>query len=493
MATYSALAQYLFDEAASGTTPSTVVDSVGSADLSITYNSNGAWTSIAAGNGFDFTAAALSATGAIIRSAGGVLSGLQSQTEASVTLVIDFDSIGAGGCRGFHFGSTAGAGYFHLTFNDQYSCVFGWADEDDAGNPQYNTAAYSDVNLTASGVKIFHVVVDTTQAVADDRVKIYMDGSLLTFLDTNIEQNTAIPTISSSHYLTVGNDGNNSNGFDGRIYYFELGSGQLTGSQISNSITALLSDNDTGAYTSADTTAPVLSSPTGAATGTTTADIGVTTDEGNGTLYAVVTTSATAPSAAQIKAGQAHTGTAAAYADNQLISTVGTKSFSATGLSASTTYYAHFVHSDDAANDSTVSSSAGFTTSVADTTPPTFSTPPDIQPAANGGTGTAVIDETGDVFMVVVANNDSPPSSAQVVAGQNAAGSSALAAGSNTEITSANIGFTGLSAYTPYDAYFVARDSAGNLQADPTKVDFTTASSSTGGGALLAGFSRVIA
>jgi hypothetical protein len=36
-----------------------------------------------------------------------------------------------------------------------------------------------------------------------------------------------------------------------------------------------------------DVTAPVLSAPTGAATGTTTANVGATTDEANGTLYAI--------------------------------------------------------------------------------------------------------------------------------------------------------------------------------------------------------------
>lgn len=41
----------------------------------------------------------------------------------------------------------------------------------------------------------------------------------------------------------------------------------------------------------ADSTAPTLSSPTGTATGETTATLGITTDEANGTLYAVVTTS----------------------------------------------------------------------------------------------------------------------------------------------------------------------------------------------------------
>lgn len=52
-----------------------------------------------------------------------------------------------------------------------------------------------------------------------------------------------------------------------------------------------------------DTTAPVLTSPVGTQTGQTTADISVSTDEGEGTLYWVVSTSATPPSVAQLQAG----------------------------------------------------------------------------------------------------------------------------------------------------------------------------------------------
>lgn len=102
-----------------------------------------------------------------------------------------------------------------------------------------------------------------------------------------------------------------------------------------------------------------LTSPTAAATGTTTANLGVTTDQPSGTLYAVVTTSATKPTPDQIKAGQDHTGAAATWSGNQAVTSTGVKSFSATGLTASTTYWAHFVH--ETAGTSNIES-ATFTT-----------------------------------------------------------------------------------------------------------------------------------
>ncbi len=127
------------------------------------------------------------------------------------------------------------------------------------------------------------------------------------------------------------------------------------------------------AASATDTTAPILSAPTGSATSDTTANGGVSTDEGNGTLYAVVTTSSTAPSVAQIQAGQDHTGSAASYATSQAVSAAGVQNVSATGLSPSTTYYWHYQQQDAAGNDSTVVSSESFTTPAAsDTTPDAF-------------------------------------------------------------------------------------------------------------------------
>lgn len=105
-----------------------------------------------------------------------------------------------------------------------------------------------------------------------------------------------------------------------------------------------------------DATAPTLSSATATATGATTADLSVDTDEGNGTLYWVVTTSATGPSAAQVKAGQDHTGVAATDSGSQAVSGTGTQNVSggATGLTGGTTYYAHYMHEDSSANQSSV-------------------------------------------------------------------------------------------------------------------------------------------
>jgi len=102
-----------------------------------------------------------------------------------------------------------------------------------------------------------------------------------------------------------------------------------------------------------DTTAPILSSPTGTKTGSTTASGTVSTDEGNGTLYYLATVNAS-ETAATIAAGS-----------SQAVSGTGSQAVTFTGLTPSTTYYAHYVHDDAATNRSNVVSSTSFTTDAA--------------------------------------------------------------------------------------------------------------------------------
>ena len=112
-----------------------------------------------------------------------------------------------------------------------------------------------------------------------------------------------------------------------------------------------------------------------------------------------------------------------------------------------------------------------------DSTAPTFSVAPAVGSITDtGGTVTATIDETGDIYYVVVADGATAPTPAEVIAGQESGGGSPLASGNATNITSINDAFTGLSASSAYDLYIVARDDEGtpNVQASVTKVDFTT-------------------
>lgn len=114
-----------------------------------------------------------------------------------------------------------------------------------------------------------------------------------------------------------------------------------------------------------------------------------------------------------------------------------------------------------------------------DVDPPTFT----VAPAASAigqtsATITATINETGSIFWVAVPQGDATPSVAQVIAGQNAAGSAPIDAGSAVGTTSLSEVASGFTAATAYKFCVVAQDdeTTPNVQAAVTVVNFTTAS-----------------
>lgn len=139
---------------------------------------------------------------------------------------------------------------------------------------------------------------------------------------------------------------------------------------------------DIAVAASTDVTPPILSLPTGAATGDTTASGTVTTDEANGTLFYLIDSSITA-SLAAIKAGA-----------SQVVTTTGVQNVSSTGLTPSTGYYLHYVHTDAASNDSNVVHSTLFTTAATpDITAPVLSSPTGVTTGPNTASGSVVTDE----------------------------------------------------------------------------------------------------
>lgn len=114
-----------------------------------------------------------------------------------------------------------------------------------------------------------------------------------------------------------------------------------------------------------DDLAPVLSAPTGVKTGTTTGTIGVTTDTDEGTIYFVLVITNSAPSKAQIKAGQNAAGTTASKAATISPNTTGVKTVGVTGLTQNTQYYMFCMHEDATGNQSNVPASINFTTDAA--------------------------------------------------------------------------------------------------------------------------------
>jgi hypothetical protein len=113
----------------------------------------------------------------------------------------------------------------------------------------------------------------------------------------------------------------------------------------------------------APTFAPTLTSPVDTADGTDAMTGSVSTNVESGTLYWSISTSATPPTAAQVKLGQTHTGAAASASGSQSVTVPGSQAISDSGLTPATTYYTHYMH-ESSSGQSSVSSADGFTTAV---------------------------------------------------------------------------------------------------------------------------------
>ncbi|MCG7931957.1 MAG: cadherin repeat domain-containing protein [Candidatus Thiodiazotropha lotti] len=113
---------------------------------------------------------------------------------------------------------------------------------------------------------------------------------------------------------------------------------------------------------------PGLSSPTMAATGQNTADIGVNTNVGNGPWHWFISTSATPPSEADLIAG-----TGSVTFGSQTVTATGVQSDSVAGLTAATDYYCHSLQDNQGVYSDIVTSPVETTDAAgADTTPDQF-------------------------------------------------------------------------------------------------------------------------
>ena len=103
--------------------------------------------------------------------------------------------------------------------------------------------------------------------------------------------------------------------------------------------------------------AAILSDATDTASGSNGAVLSVLSDQGNGTVFWYVSTSAAPPASADLAAG-----TGASASGSQPVTMPGTQTISAGGLAPGSQYYSHFLHRNAAGEDSAVASADGFTT-----------------------------------------------------------------------------------------------------------------------------------
>lgn len=206
---------------------------------------------------------------------------------------------------------------------------------------------------------------------------------------------------------------------------------------------------------------PILSDATDDENGQNASTASVTTDTESGTIYAVVTTSATTPSHAQIVAGQDHTGAAAVDSDSAAaVAGAGANTFGFGAQSAGTQYYTHFAQDDTI--DATPVSADGY---ITQSSAPTLSLPTLTATGSSTATGDCESDSDGGQMTGVITTSATTPSSAQILAGQDHTGAAAVAVNTIVGANAVNnFSWTGLSPSTVYYAHYAQ---AGTTPATP--------------------------
>jgi hypothetical protein len=201
-------------------------------------------------------------------------------------------------------------------------------------------------SLTSGALATPSMLVGTTDTVGNVS-KTYLNGVLE---GTGARVSNAVGN--AVHRRFFGYPGWATN--QGKLVWYAMFNKALTGQEVADLYASLGADNAfalVGA-SAPDTLAPTLTTPGYTALSSTTVTGTVSTNENRGTLYCLASPSATATVAA-VKAGSSKAVTAA-----------GAQNINLTGLTASTSYYLHFVHTDAAGNDSAVSTTSQFTTTA---------------------------------------------------------------------------------------------------------------------------------
>ncbi len=233
------IARYWMEEAASGQSPTQLVDDQpGQLNLPITYDTTRP-SYIAPSTGRGWTSDTVSNNGraSVLVDGTKIQTTLDGSTKASLEVVVRIDAVNSNTSRLIHIGDSSESGYFTLSTNPTniFFNLFG------DGTLRGQWGAPWDGTR-----KVFHLVYDSTQATAADRVKLYQDGVLQSKTggtDPPLNETISVPNLK---YFAIGNRELGGRSVDGDITYAAVYDGALSASDISSQATALLANDDSG-------------------------------------------------------------------------------------------------------------------------------------------------------------------------------------------------------------------------------------------------------
>ncbi len=401
------VARWYLDEAASGSSPSSAADS-GPNDYDLTtvnYGSGGtamAWTETSGNRGLVSSSSAGSqrAGRAMNNSGDAVRTALQGVTKFVIELVLNFAAGNPDYSRVININNRLGYGGrlgIYSMADGTLMVAFNGGD-----------APFGKLNVASSGRCVVQAVVDTT--LSSDRLKWYLNGSLAVSSNPfSINETLDLPSDLDLWLMNVQTSGSYISSPVGTLYYAAIYAGTdglFDATRADQHYDTLIADDDVPS--GGDTTPPTISGVTLVATGPTTLQWQVTTNEA-GPAWAVLYPAAkAAPSAAQIKAGLDVDNVAAVDALGPQSFVFGANNLNFTGASPSTAYKASAVQDDEVTptpNTSTVLTSNSATTDASVSPPVTNVTSTEVsgQSVTVEGTYTGGTPTSGLIFIPAAA------------------------------------------------------------------------------------------
>ncbi len=230
------VARYWMEEVASGQSPAQLIDDqVSPLDLSITYDgANPTYIAPSTGRGWSSATTTNNGRASILADSTKIQTALDGSTKASIELVVRVDAASSSGTRLIHIGSSTESGHFTVEASPT-KIEFYLFGETIRGewNPAWDATRMA-----------FHLVYDSTQPTAADRVKLYKNGVLLSKTggtDPPLNETISVP---AGKYFVIGNREVGGRSLDGDITYAAVYDGALSASEISSQATALLANDD---------------------------------------------------------------------------------------------------------------------------------------------------------------------------------------------------------------------------------------------------------
>ncbi len=230
------VARYFMDEAASGQTPETLMDSASSPlALPITYD-QAAYVETNGNRGLNFPSSV--STGKVELDLGStkLFNQLSPATTVTIEVVAQITAGGSGsGNESQIAGLRGGNPDFMLTAAGSNDLRF---------FRPFGSQGATWANANSQQRMVLHLVFDSTLANADQRIELYKNGDALTKTASsppNLNQNVGL---AGNDKLMIGNSPNNNRSIQGTIFYVAYYNAALDAGEISNNAQRLLVDDD---------------------------------------------------------------------------------------------------------------------------------------------------------------------------------------------------------------------------------------------------------